>query len=285
MEGHSGRVGLADRNCATYHATRAEGLALEALLAEVVAGLGGAVEAFDLYTTLENGFSFARFTSASGSEAVLADRPILQVGRFVGDFPFVAELSGLYRDEPFARRHVVSADAVRTSDTTLVAPWTGRQIAALEAGSQTYDVINEIIRYGLDARVLSGYTAFLALEPEQGGEVCASCRDETQVTPVEDEPVAGEDLLRAYPNPFRDAVTVEVALARPVDDAEVTATIYNVRGQTVRTLRPEGSGPVQRFTLRWDGADAAGTPGASGTYVFALTTPEARHTLSLVKVK
>jgi hypothetical protein len=64
--------------------------------------------------------------------------------------------------------------------------WAGNTIQSLESQAQTNDVINEIVFYSLDERVLSIYSAFLCLEPSRGGEVCYNCMDESELVGVED---------------------------------------------------------------------------------------------------
>jgi hypothetical protein len=81
------------------------------------------------------------------------------------------------------------------TDSLAAESWAGNYVRSLEAQTQTNDVINEIVRASLDERVLSVYSAFLALEPSRGGEVCYDCIDESaQIVGVEDS-TAGADSL------------------------------------------------------------------------------------------
>ncbi len=69
-----------------------------------------------------------------------------------------------------------------------------------------------------------------------------------------------------YPNPVRDATTIEYELAEP---GEVTIEIYNVLGQRVRRLvdREHEAGT---YTVRWDGRNDAGKRVASGPYFYRM---------------
>ncbi len=266
----------------TYTATRTSGASFSDGLDTGVDALSGFVSAFDLYTTLDNGFTYGRYGVEQGAEAISADRPILQIGRYFGDFPFVTELSGLYQAQPFSQRYSVSASEATVSDSSLAAMWTGYQIRALERGTQSNDKINEILSFSLNQRVLSLYSAFLALEPAQGGVVCMACVDETTAVGIDDPTEVGDGELHAFPNPFRDAVAISLRLDQPVDASQVTAVVYDLMGRRVRALDLP-AGTLQDVTMEWDGRDEAGTPVASGTYLLVVTTPHGRYTLSLVK--
>lgn len=257
-------------------------------LATSFSALGGAIGVFDLFTTLESGFCFNRSTSNDNGEAVFIDRAILQVGQCLGGFPFHLEASGVFDATAFSRTLRINEQDAATSDTTLIVQGTGRQILALERQPQTIDVINQILDLSLDQRVLSLYTAFLALDPERGGQPCSECADETsgEATATEDEtPLPDEVVLEAFPNPFHTTVSIAVTLPEPVDLAEVTFQIYDVTGRVVKTLRPDASGFAHTFTLTWDGTSNAGQPVASGTYFFVMITPSGRHTLTLTLVR
>ena len=73
-----------------------------------------------------------------------------------------------------------------------------------------------------------------------------------------------------YPNPFNPSTTITFDLPRAAD---ITLSIYNLRGQLVRTLH---AGPLTAGTHRvvWDGTDSRGAKVASGLYVYRLHTGE-----------
>ena len=278
---------LARLSGGTYLNVRDGSAAFSEVLATSFTALGGTISAFDLFTTLRFGFCFNRFTANGIGDAAFVDQAILQVGRCIGGFPFQIEASGVFNAAPFSRSLRINEQNAGLSDTTLVSHWSGRRIFELENGPQSNDAINEILDLSLDQRVLSFYTAFLALEPSQGGEECAECRDETtEATDIEDElPLPDEVILDAYPNPFHTTVTIAVTLPEPVAVGEVTFEIYDVMGRVVKTLRPNASGFLTEFTLTWDGTNDAGQQVSSGTYFFVMVTPQGRYTISLVRVR
>ncbi len=76
-------------------------------------------------------------------------------------------------------------------------------------------------------------------------------------------------LLQNYPNPFNPSTVIEFRL--PVR-ADVTLTIYNVLGQTVRVLFA-GTLDEGQHTYEWDGRDQNGSTAQSGIYFYRLQGP------------
>ena len=79
-------------------------------------------------------------------------------------------------------------------------------------------------------------------------------------------------LLANFPNPFNPETWIPYQLAQPAD---VTLTIYDVRGRVVRAvdLGHQAAGVYQSRSRAayWDGRNAFGEPVASGLYFYTLT--------------
>ena len=82
-------------------------------------------------------------------------------------------------------------------------------------------------------------------------------------------------LLPNYPNPFNPETWIPYQLAK---DAEVTVTIYNVRGGVVRELmlgyQRAGVYASRGRAAFWDGKNKLGEPVASGVYFYTITAGE-----------
>ncbi len=102
-------------------------------------------------------------------------------------------------------------------------------------------------------------TLYVARGNVNGG-IYAYARVGTVGTPVERPTAPWVLTARAYPNPFRDEVTVEVEA--PAGEA-VTVEIFDVLGRRVATLA-EGARATTRFT--WDGRSENGQALAAGIY-------------------
>ncbi|MFQ5650847.1 MAG: S8 family serine peptidase, partial [bacterium] len=73
-------------------------------------------------------------------------------------------------------------------------------------------------------------------------------------------------LRQNYPNPFNPTTSITYDLPA---DTRVVLRIYNLLGETVRTL-VDGPQPAGTKTVVWDGKDSSGTPLSSGVYIYRL---------------
>lgn len=97
------------------------------------------------------------------------------------------------------------------------------------------------------------------------------------LTEVGDEPVANRNFLgRSFPNPFNPVATIEFGVRQT---SRVNLTLYNVRGQAVRTLVDRELEPgVHRTAVNGSGL-------ASGVYFCRMTTGDFAATTRLVLLK
>ncbi len=93
-------------------------------------------------------------------------------------------------------------------------------------------------------------------------------------------------LLPNYPNPFNPETWIPYHLSK---DAEVTLTIHDVSGSTVRSLtlghQPAGIYQSKHRAAYWDGRNGSGEPVASGVYFYTLTAGEFTATRKLLIIK
>ena len=93
-------------------------------------------------------------------------------------------------------------------------------------------------------------------------------------------------LLQNYPNPFNPETWIPYQLS---EDSLVSVSIYDTRGQLVRTLslgfQAAGFYNSQGRAAYWDGRNQLGERVASGLYFYQLTTPRFQQTRRLVIVK
>ncbi|MFO7659305.1 MAG: FlgD immunoglobulin-like domain containing protein [Candidatus Cloacimonadaceae bacterium] len=68
----------------------------------------------------------------------------------------------------------------------------------------------------------------------------------------------------AWPNPFTDVTTIKVSLKQP---EPLTISIFNLKGQLVRTLSSKGKAELTHELL-WDGKTDLGTTTAQGLYIY-----------------
>ncbi len=88
-------------------------------------------------------------------------------------------------------------------------------------------------------------------------------------------------LAQNYPNPFNPETNIEYTLARP---AYVTVRIYNVLGQSVRTLAG-GYREAGTHRLVWHGTNDAGLSLPGGLYIVSLETEGVRLSKKMIFLK
>ena len=91
------------------------------------------------------------------------------------------------------------------------------------------------------------------------------------------------ELLSNFPNPFNPETWIPYQLAKPAD---VTLTIYDIRGRIVRTLRlghqPAGFYQNRSKAAYWDGRNYLGEKVATGVYFYTLKAGDYTATRKLL---
>ena len=115
--------------------------------------------------------------------------------------------------------------------------------------------------------MLSKYTAFLCLEPSDTLGICVTCQDESRLVGIDwPERPDPASLIKLYPNPFSDQLTIEIDLGRLEGADEATIRIFNIAGQLLweRTEQVAGTEPVK---MTWNGRDRSGNALPAGQYI------------------
>jgi hypothetical protein len=86
---------------------------------------------------------------------------------------------------------------------------------------------------------------------------------------------------KAYPNPFRENITIEYQLLK---DGRVEIQINNILGQQIKSLvKEDQEAGLQR--IKWDGMDDSGSLVRSGMYYITLRTPSDKTVIKVMKTK
>lgn len=265
---------------------------------------------FDFYTDLGDGFNYGRHNIGNSQFLSLND-PLMQVGKYVGDFPLNIELTGIFEEQVFSETMSIAEEDIAEVDDRSTSVWAAQHLKELESFTATNEQILEIINYSKENRVLSLYTTFICLEPSQGGEICENCVDESDIeTPVttllepgpDSEPDFGgeyvigseaeflEDIdafigieeadfdfdLKVYPNPFEDQLVIDFA---NVEDL-IVIEIYNAQGQLIRIFELN---EFQNGQLVWDALDINGVKVRQGLYLLRIVSQKGVQTHKVLK--
>ncbi|MBL7992373.1 MAG: T9SS type A sorting domain-containing protein [Candidatus Kapabacteria bacterium] len=258
------------------------------------------INSLDLYTTMKSGFCYGRYTLtqggvATGSTSIGNTPVILQTGKFTGTAPFVVNMSGFVYSSPVTRSIELMPQQMDNGDPFGEQIWAGNYIRAMETSpSLPNAVISDIIAMSIKNRVLSNYTAFLALEPNDTLKPCTNCDIKSDIAPdgraiaintaVEDHSANVGVNFAASPNPFSSETTLEITLAESFRPELCTVSIVNVMGQEIFTFDTGSLSGEKKIRLRWSGETLGGGQAPTGMYFVVLKTPNGRMMWKLLRV-
>ena len=267
----------------------------------------------DLHTTLKDGFCYGRY-NLNSDEIFSINKPYIQIGKYQGSFPFEIEAAGVIQGDLFNQSVSIVKPDIDEGEIFLQTIWAGNYIQSLENYNNTNAEVSDIIKWSLENRVLSRYTAFLALEVEQGGVVCGSCIDETDlgqevfVDPIVGTPegtitfipgdfsgnediTATSDILidsqvsiTGSPNPFSDRITFQIQLSSEIRESEFIVTIYDLNGILIKTFRADEISDEDGVEIVWDGTDNQGQFISAGMYILNLKSPLGQKNFKLIYI-
>ena len=240
----------------------------------------GVYDNLDLYTTLEDGYCHSRYNLEDNNKDF--GRPIIQVGRYRGQFPFRIEVSGSYNNLDFSKKMTIPESEIALSANTLPYFWAGQEILKLE-NTNLFDnaTIQQIINVSMPNRILSRYTAFLALEPSLGGDTCRTCDLNRTIATVSTKEISNTSLkLTASPNPFKTTTTFKITFDAWSGSEKAQIIVYDLTGKIVKTLLvtiKKGDTEAQ-IELEADTLPA-------GIYIARFTSDNIQRTLKIVKIE
>jgi hypothetical protein len=303
----------------------------------------------DLHTTVKDGFCYNRFlvgtTTQGGANQTLltllpSNQTLLQVGKMLGTGVFSVQAGGFYNGQAFTRTIEVPQSEIQSSDSVTKSAWVGNYLNALESSMGGYyyywgvpsrDIVSatptstltrEVIAQSVQHRVLSRFTAFLALEPNDTTKVCETCTPPntssggalatdaamrsgtvpqsggaaftTSVASPKDNLNSPGNyflgsgtnaiaLANIMPNPFSEETTISVALSEVINPAAVSIGIYDMLGRLVLPL-PASAIVNGRLNYAWRGITQSGSLVAAGMYMLIIQTPQNRYAVKIVKI-
>lgn len=230
---------------------------------------------FDLYPNPASGFTYQRYYQSYMGQSFGKNRPVLQTGKLAGDFPINISYTTLTDNGIFAENMTVESGQVVFADTLSREIWTGHYIHSLEGGNPGSNVIHDIINVSIAERVLSNYTAFLALEPSQGGEPCWGCWDYPNVIIINTVEKESENAaLLAYPSPFSEKTWIKLTAHGVAMTNLPEIQIFDAFGRLVKILKAYWLAYQDEIMVDWDGTDASGNKLPSGVYHVAVRLNE-----------
>ncbi len=248
------------------------------LLNQAMSMIFSSVADLNIHYNLDNGFCYRKH-NISGDFSI--GKNFIETGLMTGDFPFEIEITGFYRDDPFFKKIVIEEDEVSIVSNNNNVVWNGFDIIDKEKTSnKTNKLIQEIIDQSMDNRVLSQYTAFLALEP---GMDIDSLKGEEDDEDVNTDVVYNRNKqinITTYPNPFSEFTTLDLRSLSLSELKNVSIEIFNTEGSKVYY-----SNNISGSEIRWEGIDDSGNKLPAGVYTILIKTDESSYRISTVLIR
>jgi hypothetical protein len=211
--------------------------------------------------------------------------PVMQVGKYTGQLPLHLRILGKIRSETFEDQYTIEENQVVKGSSQIVTSWYGDYIQSLLKLSYNPLTINDIIKYSIDQRILTPYSAFLVYNPDEKYAYCQDCLDET-IMAVEDTTQSQPDTtmdFTAYPNPFNSQIKIEITLSRTGENRDFALSIFNILGQEVQNF---DLNPLeQKHSIVWNAQDRTGRLVSTGIYFAVVHGNNMRKTMKLLYVR
>lgn len=202
----------------------------------------------------------------------------MQVGKYKGDLPFILNTTTIYKNEILDHEFVFNnkIESVENSKNEFIQAYYGQKLKSLETMAFTNSLKSIIIDLSIENRVLSLYTAFLALEPSLQTP-CMGCLDESQTTGSNEENI-NEIIIYASPNPFVENTIISINGAENVKDIK-DLYLCNLNGTKLPNsiLRIEKNNNIVQIVV--DGSSLS-----NGIYYLKFIYKGKLYTYKLIKV-
>ncbi|MCX7736741.1 MAG: VIT domain-containing protein [Candidatus Kapabacteria bacterium] len=245
--------------------------------------LNGYINNFEFYTSMENGFCYARYFINNSNQSVNYSSPIVEIGKFYGEMPLNITASGFYKDKPFSKKIHINQNDFLNPDYLNNIIWNGNYIKYMETSKQqTNEIITEIIQTSLDNRILSLYTAFLCLETIPSDTI--NYQGEKDVlTYIYNNNLTDFD-VQASPNPFNYSTNL-IITKKSSEDEILSIKIYDIMGNAVKTFDTGQYFSSGKISLSWSGESESGEKLPDGAYILVISTKRGSKILKLILLR
>jgi len=249
-------------------------------------------EIFDLKTTLSDGFTYQQYNPAFYGQSQGYQQPIMEVGRFTGTGDLEIEFSGI-GDSSFVFDTVtINESAIIAADSLTREIWMGHKIREMEAYVSNTNDQQVVVELSKTERVLSKFTAFLALDLEQGAEPCFNCWDfdiEIIIDTEDLEETTAEINIQTSPNPFSDFCIITMEMDNNNQStsniSEAKLEIHDRLGRLIYNKNLDNLNDVTSYQFVWNGTGNSGAQMPSGIYYLSIKTEKSVQTATLSLIR
>lgn len=248
---------------------------------------------YDFHAQMDNGLLYNKYYQSAHGQSFNANRPIIEIGKFVGEGNISIQFSSLIDSEVIHENTFLEEEDILEADSLNREAWFGNHIRQLESLAFGENEIKKIIDLSIKERVLSKYTAYLALDLTEGGEPCVGCWDIedgifTAVDEVEESQDSDQDekveSFTAGPNPFHDFCKISIILKEGQSTNNASLKIADALGNILLEKNITEDLKSGIFEFIWDGTNELGYAVPTGIYYVILNIDGHLKSLKLVKI-
>lgn len=215
-----------------------------------------------------SGFTYSRY-DIKGDGKFSPEKPYFETGRYYGNLGVGSTLSVEYLISAGKKTIQQNINAIGFGGEDYKLTWTNKYLIDL-IGLQNNFYKQEILDSSINNRVLCDYTAFIALD--NGDTIVFNEENNGNPTTIGEQD-KGSSLLKVYPNPFTESLTIEL-----VPGAE-EVIIYDMMGRVV--FRKEVVKSDKH--IAWNGKDVNGNVQPAGLYIITIKTANGREMIKVMK--
>ncbi len=229
---------------------------------------------FDLH--FDQGITFNNYEIKYRNQRRARNGVISQTGQYFGsptiwEIDYIAASSLDYIDT----LTLVANETSYSADSLLREIWYGEHLE--QTPQNTAEEIAAVVELSTQERVLSYETAFIALEPSQGGITCFDCGDPGNIASGLDDFSDGQSsllTLEILPNPVRDFARIKIKTPVRSKNEKTILQITDLQGNILWKQVIDELDAGGEMEIKWNRVDANGNTVPSGIYLVQLISNE-----------
>ena len=242
-------------------------------------------ESVEVQMTLQNGYSYSKHLMNENEGYYPLDFPIMQAGKFTGNFPIQVKIIGKKHMEVIDTTFTLTENDLVKGSKKIATSWYGKNINELLKYSYDPLTVSSIIDMSIEQKILTPYTGFIIIDESLIGQSNNDDSEGEEYNEGDDDVVGIDDNINdlfvlefsAYPNPFNSTVTLKISIP---ETADYTLIIYNILGQKVKEFDLSMFSNGVHY-LKWNGISDDNSKVASGLYFAVLHGKSINKTVKL----